>query len=320
MPEPEFDLYRALLPGQRSVVNIGYADGRPSVELFSTTELLLEAPNWHPTSGELILNGVGKLWSLSVEGGGGLRSLEIAGLPGVNNDHVLSPDPNFIYASANDFHIYEARLDGADPARKITQQDAQVARNFMHFLHGVSPDNKTLAFVGLGWDSTPRFDVPPDINEIFTVPTAGGPATQITTTYGGTDGSEYFPDGKWIYFNSEHFSGEGGNAQICRMREDGRGLEQLTFDDNVNWFPHFSPTGTHAVYLAFPPGTIGHPANLMVAIKVVSLSADPDGNQSAQSWREPIAEYELFGGQGSINVNSWAPDGSRFAYVSYPTT
>jgi hypothetical protein len=25
----------------------------------------------------------------------------------------------------------------------------------------------------------------------------------------------------------------------------------------------------------------------------------------------------LFGGQGTINVNSWAPDSKRFAFVSY---
>ena len=26
---------------------------------------------------------------------------------------------------------------------------------------------------------------------------------------------------------------------------------------------------------------------------------------------------KLFGGQGTINVNSWAPDSKRFAFVSY---
>jgi hypothetical protein len=26
----------------------------------------------------------------------------------------------------------------------------------------------------------------------------------------------------------------------------------------------------------------------------------------------------FFGGQGTINVNSWAPDSQRFAYVAYP--
>jgi hypothetical protein len=27
---------------------------------------------------------------------------------------------------------------------------------------------------------------------------------------------------------------------------------------------------------------------------------------------------QVFGGQGSLNVNSWAPDSTRFAYVAYP--
>jgi Tol biopolymer transport system component len=26
---------------------------------------------------------------------------------------------------------------------------------------------------------------------------------------------------------------------------------------------------------------------------------------------------KLFGGQGTINVNSWSPDSKKFAYVSY---
>jgi TolB protein len=38
-----------------------------------------------------------------------------------------------------------------------------------------------------------------------------------------------------------------------------------------------------------------------------------DGN-----WGAATAFAELFGGQGTINVNSWSPDGRRFAYVEYP--
>jgi TolB protein len=26
----------------------------------------------------------------------------------------------------------------------------------------------------------------------------------------------------------------------------------------------------------------------------------------------------IYGGQGTLNVNSWAPDGDRFAFVTYP--
>ena len=91
------------------------------------------------------------------------------------------------------------------------------------------------------------------------------------------------------------------------MRPDGTGIEQLTFDERVNWFPHLSPDGTKVVYLSFPPGTTGHPANKDVILRTMS----PDGADH----RDVVA---FFGGQGTINVNSWAPDSKRFAYVAYP--
>ena len=34
-------------------------------------------------------------------------------------------------------------------------------------------------------------------------------------------------------------------------------------------------------------------------------------------WSEPRTILKIFGGQGTINVNSWAPDSKRFAYVRY---
>jgi hypothetical protein len=34
------------------------------------------------------------------------------------------------------------------------------------------------------------------------------------------------------------------------------------------------------------------------------------------SWHKEI--IAVFGGQGTINVNSWGPDSKRFAYVAYP--
>jgi hypothetical protein len=37
----------------------------------------------------------------------------------------------------------------------------------------------------------------------------------------------------------------------------------------------------------------------------------------ADSWSAPQTILKLFGGQGTINVNSWAPDSRRFAFVSY---
>jgi hypothetical protein len=60
-------------------------------------------------------------------------------------------------------------------------------------------------------------------------------------------------------------------------------------------------------YLAYPAGTQGHPADKDVILRTMS----PDG----QGMRD-LAHF--FGGQGTINVNSWAPDSKRLAYVAYP--
>ena len=37
-----------------------------------------------------------------------------------------------------------------------------------------------------------------------------------------------------------------------------------------------------------------------------------------EHWSEAKSVARLFGGQGTINVNSWSPDSSRYAYVTYP--
>jgi TolB protein len=74
----------------------------------------------------------------------------------------------------------------------------------------------------------------------------------------------------------------------------------------VNWFPHLARDGAHAVYLSFPSGTRGHPAGLHVELYRV-----------ANDWTRPVGRIPLFGGQGTINVNSWAPSSDRFAFVSY---
>jgi Tol biopolymer transport system component len=91
------------------------------------------------------------------------------------------------------------------------------------------------------------------------------------------------------------------------MAADGSGIEQLTDDERVNWFPHISPDGTWVVYISYPPGTLKHPANKDVILRRMR----PDGSGKAD-----IIGFN--GGQGTINVNSWAPGSRRFAFVMYP--
>jgi Tol biopolymer transport system component len=133
----------------------------------------------------------------------------------------------------------------------------------------------------------------------------------LTFGTGPDDGPDYSPDGGWIYFNSHRT----GNGRIWRIPFDGAGpndarAEQITQDDAYeDWFPHPSPDGRWLVFLSYPRGTMGHPPNKNVVLRRLFLDGDEPG--------EVREIARLFGGQGTINVNSWSPDSQHFAYVRY---
>ena len=287
---------RTLRPGQRAelfVIDVGTGEQRL---VLSSTELLFEAPNWSPDGDWLIINGDGRLFRIPVAGGTELEEIDLGGVPAINNDHVLSPDGHTVYVSADDGHLYAVPLAGGAPRRVSNDR----GRGFHHYLHGVSPDGSTLAYIGL--------EALPDgrrITNVWTIPAAGGSDAQVTDDEYADDGSEYSADGKWICFNSERASSVPGHAQLFRI--SGGTLEQLTHDERVNWFPHQAPDGSVVAYVSFPPGTLGHPADVEdVRLRLL----DADGRI-----RELVT---LFGGQGTMNVPSWSPDSTRFAYVAYP--
>lgn len=285
---------RILMPGQRCEVWVASVTTGSRELIFATDGLLLEAPNWTHDGGSLVLNGAGALWRLDL-GTCLLGRVPLAGIPALNNDHVLAPD-GLIYLSANDGHIYRSMLQGGQ-ATRITAEDGM-----LHFLHGVSPDGQELAYVGI---ETGNSGHP---GRIMTMPASGGASAHIDVGPGHCDGPEYSPDGEWLYLNTEAFTSQPGHAQIGRVRPDGSGLERLIESERVDWFPHISPDGRFACYLRFPPGTIGHPADLPVDTVAVSMT----------DWTMPLHSWTLFGGQGTLNVNSWSPDSTRFAYVAYP--
>ena len=53
--------------------------------------------------------------------------------------------------------------------------------------------------------------------------------------------------GGWAVFDAESDPAAPGHAQLFRMRPDGTGIEQLTHDERVNWFPHVSPDSSRLV-------------------------------------------------------------------------
>jgi TolB protein len=251
-----------------------------------------EAPNWTPDGAAFIFNEDGHIRRLPV-GGGKPETIDTGFAVHCNNDHGISPDGKLLAISdqSQEDHqssIYILPLTGGTP-RRITKKSPS-------YWHGWSPDGKTVAYPG---QRNGEFD-------IYTISTEGGEETQLTTAKGLDDGPEYSPDGKYIYFNSVRT----GKMQIWRMRPDGSAQEQVTSDNFNNWFPHISPDGHWLVFISYGEEVEGHPENKDVMLRIMPLKDDRiDGKI------EILAK--LFGGQGTINVPSWAPDSKHLAFVSY---
>ncbi len=269
--------------------------------LVLETDRLIESPNWTPDGDWFIVNGQGRLYRVLADGSGDLEQIPVTGVRGVNNDHVLSPDGRRIYFSA-DGHLFCVPVEGG-AARRVSNVHPE-EQQYSYWLHGVSPDELELAYVSV----EPEGDRPRARRNLATIPAAGGPDHQLTTGINDYDGPEYSPDGKWIYYNSEEAAERPGHSQIFRMRRNGSGREQLTSDERVNWFPHLTPDGRSFVYISYAPGTITHPADLDVELRLLPA----DGG-------EPRVVAELFGGQGTLNTNSWSQDSTRLAFVAYPS-
>ena len=131
---------------------------------------------------------------------------------------------------------------------------------------------------------------------------AGGEETRLTTAPGLDDGPDYAADGR-IWFNSVRT----GVMKIWRMDADGKNQTQMTRNEEyADWFPHPSPDGKRVVFLSYDRSVEGHPPDKDVVLRLMPLEGG-----------EPRVVARLLGGQGTINVPSWSPDSSRFAFVSY---
>jgi len=257
-----------------------------------------EAPNWMPDGRQLLFNEGGSLYTISIEGGEP-RKLNTGAVNRNNNDHAISFDGKMLAISSHrqglpggGSTVYVLPLAGGEP-RLITEGTPS-------YLHGWNPDGKELAIVAQRNGSK--------IYNLYKVSLKEGKETALThNRTGHVDGPEYSPDGKYIYYNAN----ASGSMQIWRMRPDGSGKEQLTFDEYHNWFPHISPDGKWMVFISFPPDIDpdSHPSYKNVMLRLMPLTTGGG----------PRVIAHLYGGQGTLNAPSWSPDSKQIAFVSNST-
>lgn len=268
------------------------ADGKRKVIWESPGRF--EAPNWMPDGRKLLFNEGGLLYTMPVTGGTP-EKLNTGSVTRNNNDHGISFDKKMLAISGSGKEspgggsvVFVLPLTGGEP-KPITNQSPS-------YWHGWAPNNREVAIVGQRNGSK--------IYNLYQVNINTGKEVALTAnTAGHVDGPEYSPDGKYIYYNAN----PTGTMQIWRMKTDGTEKEQLTFDEYHNWFPHISPDGKWIAYISFPSDIDpdAHPSYQKVTLRLM-----PTGGGAPK-----IIAY-LYGGQGTINVNSWSPDSKSIAFVS----
>jgi len=254
-------------------------------------DTVVQAPNWTRDGRTLICNSRGRLYAYELATGE-FTEIDSGFAIDCTNDHLVSPDSTQLAIShfTNEdvtARIYMLPFAGGNPTL-ITEKGPS-------YLHGWSPDGQRLAFCG---ERDGQYD-------IYTVAVNGGPETQLTDEPGLDDGPEYAPSGKQIWFNSVR----SGLMQIWRMDADGANPTHMIREEANCWFPHVSPDGKWVAYIAYGKDDVtpgDHPPNRDIEIRLIPAA----GGVSKTI-------VKLFGGQGTMNVNSWSPDSRTLAFVSY---
>jgi Tol biopolymer transport system component len=289
---PDFTPYRDYIGSVLELLDV--ATGRRQVVLRSAEPI--EAPNWTPDGAALVYNTSGR-----GEGRGRLHRFDLATRRSQpidtgfavrnNNDHVLSFDGRMLGISdqsqdQGQSTIYTLPAGGGTPKR-ITPLTPS-------YLHGWSPDGRWLVYTG---GRGGEFD-------IYKIASDGsGSEIRLTDVKGLDDGPEWSPDGRHVYFNSTR----SGLMQLWRMKPDGSEPEQVTNDEYNNWFPHLSPDGQQIAFISYGQDVkpADHPYYKRVTLRLMPASGGP----------ARVIAY-VYGGQGTINVPSWSPDGRMLAFVS----
>lgn len=250
----------------------------------------IEAPNWSPDGRWLVYNSHGRLYRLSTDNPQDEPvMIDTHTADGCNNDHVISPNGTWIGISDKwPSLIFRVPFGGGVPL--------QITDKGPSYLHGISPDGLEVAYCAFRGDR----------RAVYTKRLDGSQEQCLTDADGLNDGPEYAPNGRHIWFNSSRT----GNMQIWRMNRDGSDQRQMTAHKALYaWFPHVSPDGKWVCYICYHKDDLKadeHLANKNVVLRLMRSNG-----------RKDRTIVELFGGQGTINVNSWAPDSRRFAFVSY---
>ena len=278
----------------------------------------LQSANWTSDGQNIYAHEEGRVVRipyLTPAAGGTAQAVDTAGLVDCSGNFGVSPDRKWLAVScaqskggAHQVYVLPASAGarGGAPEAAVTVAPGQDAKRQVtvgpasSFFHAWSPDSQTIAFTR---GSAGKAD-------IFSIALSGGAEVRLTTDT-LSDGPDYSPDGKYIYFDSAR----SGSTQIWRMNPDGKAAEQVTDDQNSNSSPHVSPDGKNVAFLSQPAKAGGGAAaGAGVAVNPGVGEANLKVIDATQGLIRTLATFE--GDRGSFSMYGWG-DANHVAFVSY---
>jgi Tol biopolymer transport system component len=164
--------------------------------------------------------------------------------------------------------------------------------------------NGTAALTGVSSTITFACDLEPRgryyNRDIFTISPDGGQVRRLTSSYAQDMDPAWSPNGRALVFSSTR----NGRLNVYSMGPDGRGLTRVTSALAQEFEPSWSPDGRLIVFASgrdgasAPLGPRGLPSSL--------FTVRPDGSGLVRLTRTPSYDGDP----------TWAPDGSKIAFVS----
>jgi Tol biopolymer transport system component len=193
---------------------------------------------------------------------------------GYDAEATIARDGRIVFTSTRDgdMEIYSMNPDGTD-VRRLTRLPGPDGGPFF------SADGQKIVFRGKHPDPGQELDDyftllkkglwRPTSLDIFVMDRDGSNLRQVTKGMPGANWAPFFsPDGKKIIFASNFKNPTGRAAQnfdLYLINVDGTGLEQITFSEQFDGFPMFSPDGRKLIWASNRNSPVPTDTNLFIA-------------------------------------------------------
>ncbi len=191
------------------------------------------------------------LWVADPDGGNLER---LTDTPGYDAEATISPQGDRIIFTSmrdGDLDLYTMNLDGSD-VRRITDRIGYDGGAFF------SPDGTQIVWRAHYPEEGSEMDdyqallaqglIRPSTLDIWVADADGSNARQVTDNGAANFGPYFHPSGEKIVFSSNMDDPTGRDFDLYLIGVDGTGLERITYTEDFDGFPMWSPDGRYFVW------------------------------------------------------------------------